>query len=149
MQESQEVLTFTREGRFSVISYKGGDMAFGVTAIEFVTNNLPDDVLFINTENSSKNRWIPSSRTQAVGDCWIPWCWKRDDFPWRHIEIIDMKTERVLWFIWQERNQICASSSGYVDAPGPAMPGESNTGAAYSLNLGPGTDTLLCYLYVS
>jgi hypothetical protein len=99
-------------------------------AIRNVTNVTGHTLLFINTESSRDNRWIPPNTTMDVGGAWVPWCTKAADFPVHHFEIIDADTDQVLWYIWQrwssDGDLIRASSAGFED-PGPPINGNSGT----------------------
>ena len=128
---------------------KGSIMAFWVTAFQNVYNARAGSLLFINAESSKNNRVIDPGRITGVDNCWVPWCFKKDDFPSRHIEIIDQDTDVVLWYIWQQDNNpaqgrttmVCASHTGF-EQPGPAIGGDSTVGTSYNLVIGPGDNDL-------
>lgn len=122
-------------------------MGFWVTSIKYVQNLRNVSMYFSNQENSGNNRQIDPGDFVDVGNCWIPWCFKKEDFPHRHIEILNESTGNVEWNIWQQARTadhdtiICASSGWFVE-PGPAIPGASEVGQTYILIIGPGDNEL-------
>ncbi len=88
-------------------------------------------ILFINLENSGNNREIGNRQTRSVGNCWIPWCNRTNEFPHHHIEIIDTNSETVLWYIWQQGNTVRVSRTGFEQSD--PMPGRSQDGGSYNL----------------
>jgi len=122
-------------------------MAFWVSAFLNAYNARGGNILYINAESSGNNRVISPGQITDLGNCWVPWCFKESDFPFRHIEIIDMDTDRVLWYIWQQDNRpgqttlVCASRTGY-EQPGPGIAGDAAVGKSYNLVIGPGDNDL-------
>jgi hypothetical protein len=118
-------------------------MGFGVTAFQNVTNTRGFSLLFINTESSQNNREIDPQATVSVDNCWIPWCFKADDFAGHHIEIIDRDGEAPVWYIWQQDNPavIVASTEAFV-YPATPIHGSSAIEKSYNLFIGPGDNDL-------
>jgi hypothetical protein len=124
-------------------------MAFWVTAFQNAYNARGGSLLFINAESSGNNRVIDPGQLIGLGNCWVPWCFKAQDFPSRHIEIIDQDTDVVLWYIWQQDNNaaegrttmVCASRTGF-EQPGPAIGGDATVGTSYNIVIGPGDNDL-------
>lgn len=85
-----------------------------VTSIQTVGNNRGGgNIFFINTESSGNNREVPPSSIVSVGNCWIPWCNRANEFPAHHIEIIDVNTDTILWYVWQQGDSIRSSNVGF------------------------------------
>jgi hypothetical protein len=110
--------------------------SMAITSVKNVTNLLGDQLLFINTESSRDNRYLPPTQTTGVNDAWIPWCGNPADFPFHHLEIIDTATGTVLWYIWQHWSKdgdfVRASKKGYED-PGPDIGGVAQVGGERNL----------------
>jgi len=147
---SEAPLRASVKGAFDAQGEKGEvSMAFWVTAFQNAYNARGGSLLFINAENSRNNRVINPGQITSVDNCWVPWCFREYDFPWRHIEIIDQDTDRVLWYIWQQDNNpsqgrttmVCASRTGF-EQPGPAIGGDSTVGTSYNIVIGPADDDL-------
>jgi hypothetical protein len=124
-------------------------MGFWVTAFQNAFNARTGSLLFINAASSGNNRVIEPGALIGLGNCWVPWCFRADNFPSRHIEIIDQETDVVLWYIWQQDNNkaqgrttmVCASRTGFVQ-PGSPIGGNSAVGTSYNIVIGPGDDDL-------
>jgi hypothetical protein len=112
--------------------YKGNSMP--VTSLQTVQNNLDDSIIFVNTENSGNNRQVRAGRSRGLGNCWIPWCTKEEDFPPHHIQIVDKNTSVVIAFIWQHGDLVRFSQNGFED-PADPIDGEAAVGGSYDLVL--------------
>jgi hypothetical protein len=102
------------------------------TLVQSLTNNLSDNILFIDTENAGCNKEIPANRTFSIG-CVVPWCTTQSDFPSRNMAIIDVSSGTVLFYVWQRNasdgNFVRFSTTGFVD-PGAAIPGTGRAGGS-------------------
>lgn len=109
-----------------------------ITSIQNVTNGRSKSIMFINTETSGNNRTIDPRRTVGVGNCWIPWCTNERDFPAHHLEVIEVDSGAVLWYIWQQRafdgDFIRISTDGFkTPEPAHVIDGSADVGHSYNL----------------
>ncbi|MBW4619335.1 MAG: hypothetical protein KME17_08250 [Cyanosarcina radialis HA8281-LM2] len=108
-----------------------------ITGLQVVTNLYRSTVNFTNTEYSGNDRTIPSQNSEAVGNAWIPWCDRADDFAGHHMEI-QSEDKSLTYYIWQHLDTdgdfVRYSTDGF-ETPGKPIPGNAGTGQSVLLTI--------------
>jgi len=125
-----------------------------VTAIQFVRNESPGELLFLKAEDNANNRYVPQSSLTPVplpppgspgswpgtdvGNCWVPWCSSKADFLKNTITILSMTDQKVLGYIWQDHDskedRVRFSKTGWSSpSESNVIPGEASIGIKINL----------------
>ena len=95
-----------------------------VTGLQVISNLYAGEIKFINTEQSGGSHMISAIGTKNVGNAWIPWCDKLENFEKHHISVA---TKKKVIYIWQSGPNIRYSYDGW-SANAPNIPGNSQVG---------------------
>ena len=109
-----------------------------LTQLNFVSNDSAGELLLINTESSRSNRYIGVRSTVDINGVPVPWCTKEKDFSAHHIRIINTRTNRVIWYIWQQNDRdgdfVRISQTGFsMLGPAQKISGSARVGKEYDL----------------
>ncbi len=110
-----------------------------ITSIQNVGNITGEQVVFVNLESSGNNRVVDNGAFLSVGNCWVPWCDRGNQYAQHHIEI--RQGTKILYAIWQKRDEILYSTTDDFNEARPVQSTGNNgkiaIGRAYNLVISP------------